>query len=131
MVSSQAEPGIINVGHSIERRNFRRFSLLLPVLFRWTNGSEHYDVGEGANVGLGGIFIFSTKCPSVGTQVEVEFSVPAFDRMTREVRLRCLGQVSRLEACGQVSGFAVTGRIEGEHKEEQLENMAVTVLTKQ
>ncbi len=131
MVSPQAQPGIINVGHSVERRNFRRFSLLLPVLFRWTDSSEHYDVGQGANVGLGGIFIFTAKCPPVGTPVEVEFSVPAFDRMSREVRLRCLGQVSRLEACGQVSGFAVTGRIEGEDQHERLEEMSISILAKQ
>jgi len=119
------------VGHFIERRSFRRFSLTLPVLFRWTDSSEHYDVGQAANVGLGGMFIFTAKCPPVGTQVEIEFAIPAFDRIRHEVRFRCVGQVSRLEACAQVSGFAVTGQIEGKDQHEKLEEMSISILAKQ
>lgn len=112
---------------SIERRASRRFALTLPVLFRWADSMEHYDVGQGANVGVGGMFIFTAKCPPVGTQVEIEFVVPAFDRVSRELRLRCVGQVSRVEACYQVAGFAVMGRIEGEHQGAKLEEMAVSL----
>ena len=119
------------MGRSIERRAFRRFALMLPALFRWADSVEHYDVGQCANVGMGGMFVFTAKCPPVGTQVEIEFVIPAFDRVPQQLRLRCVGQVTRVETCCQVAGFALAGRIEGENQEEQLENMAVSLLTKQ
>ena len=115
------------MARSIERRACRRFALTLPVLFRWSDNLEHYDVGQCANVGMGGMFIFTTKGLPVGTDVEVEFVIPAFDRMPRELRFRCIGQVSRIESCYQFAGFAVKGRLEGEQQDEQLERMAVSL----
>ena len=95
----------------MDRRTFRRFSLMLPVLFRWADGLEHYDVGRCGNAGLGGVFVLTAKCPPVGMEVEVELDVPAFDLVPHEVRLRCVGRVSRIETCYQVSGFAVVGQL--------------------
>jgi hypothetical protein len=111
------------VHRSIERRSFRRFALMLPVLFRWADSSEHYDGGQCANVGLGGMFVFTQKCPPVGAQVEIEVVIPAFAGVPRELRLRYIGQVTRVEACCQIAGFAVSGRIEGQNQEEQLKDM--------
>ena len=115
------------MGRSIERRAFRRFALRLPVLFRRIDSREHYDIGHCANVGMGGMFIFTANCLPVGTKVEVEFVIPAFDRVPRELRLRCIGQVSRSESCHQFAGFAVSGRLEGANQDEQLETMAVSL----
>ncbi len=101
----------INVHRSIERRAFKRFRILVPVLFRWADSVEHYDVGHSANVGVGGVFILSSKCPPVGTEVEVDFTIPAFDRIPRQLRFCCKGQVCRVETCHAIAGFAVVGRI--------------------
>jgi hypothetical protein len=98
----------------IDRRAFRRFRLSLPVLFRWADGTEHYDVGNSGNVGLGGMFIFASKCPPVGTPIEIDFAIPTFHRMPHQLRFCSKGQVVRLETCYEVAGFAVAGRIEGE-----------------
>ena len=106
---------------SIERRACHRFRFLVPVLFRWADSVEHYDVGHSGNVGLGGIFIFTSKCPPVGTQVEIEFTIPAFDRIPSQASFRCNGQVTRVETCYEVAGFAVAGRIE-----ENVDNLATT-----
>jgi len=84
----------------------------VPVLFRWADGAEHYDVGHSGNVGLGGMFILTSKCPPVGTEVEIDFAIPAFDRIPRQVRFCCKGRVTRVESCYEVAGFAVVGRIE-------------------
>src|ERR1700690_4040877 len=104
----------IKVHSPIDRRAFRRFRFSAPVLFRWADREEHYDAGNSGNVGLGGMFIFAPECPPLGTQVEVEFTVPAFDRLPRQLRFCCKGQVIRVESCYEVAGFAVAGRIEGE-----------------
>jgi hypothetical protein len=97
--------------HSIERRSFRRFSLMLPVLFRWTDSVEHYDTGHCGNAGLGGMFVLSAKCPPLGVDVKIELDIPAFDLVPRQVSLRCIGRVSRVETCYKLSGFAVTGQL--------------------
>ena len=100
--------------HSIERRTSRRFQIVLPVLFRWADSVEHYDVGHCGNIGRSGMFILAAKCPPPGVEVEVEFALPAFDLVPHPVRLHCIGQVSRVETCYQLNGFAVAGRLVNE-----------------
>jgi len=103
------------VPQSIERRAYLRFSVVLPVLFRWTDSTEHYDAGHCGNAGRGGMFIFSASCPPVGMQVEIELNIPAFDLVPRRCQLRCTGRVVRVEGCYQLKGFAIAGRMESEH----------------
>jgi hypothetical protein len=114
------------VPQSIERRTCRRFSLVLPVLFRWTDSTEHYDAGHCGNAGRGGMFILAASCPPVGMQVEIELNIPAFDLVPRQCQLRCTGRVMRVEPCYQLRGFAVGGRITidqlEDHGEEEEEN---------
>ena len=95
--------------HSIERRTSRRFHIVLPVLFRWADSVEHYDVGHCGNIGQSGMFILAAKCPPPGVEVVVEFALPAFDLVPHPVKLRCIGRVSRVETCYQLNGFAVAG----------------------
>jgi hypothetical protein len=97
------------VDHSIERRTSRRFQIVLPVLFRWADSGEHYDVGHCGNVGQGGMFILAAKCPPEGAEIAVEFALPAFDLVRHPVKFRCIGRVGRIEACYRLNGFAVTG----------------------
>ncbi len=104
------------VDHPIERRTFRRFLLSLPVLFRWTDTSEHYAVGQCRNAGRDGMFILTTKRPPVGMQVEIRLDIPAFHLIPQQW-LRCTGRVTRVESRDGVRGFAVAGRIESEHLE--------------
>jgi len=113
-VSPQNDSEIERVKLPIERRSSRRFQVTLPVLFRWANGEEHYDVGHCGNIGRGGIFILAAKCPPVGAEIDVELMLPAFDLIPRPVRLRCSGRVTRVEACYHLSGFAVAGQFEDE-----------------
>jgi hypothetical protein len=102
----------INVHRSIDRRALHRFRIFVPVLFRWADSAEHYDIGHSGNVGLGGIFVLTSKCPPVGTVVEIDFKIPAFDRITRQLRFCCKGQVTRVETGCEFAGFAVAGPIE-------------------
>ena len=96
---------------SIERRTSRRFQIVLPVLFRWADSVEHYDVGHCGNLGMGGMFILAATCLAIGVEVAVEFDVPAFDLVSHPVKLLCIGRVSRVETCYQVNGFAVAGQL--------------------
>jgi hypothetical protein len=120
------------VPQPIERRTSRRFSLALPVLFRWTESTEHYGVGQCANAGLNGMFVLAVSGPPVGTEVEIEMNIPAFDLVPRQCQLRCTGRVMRIEGCHQLRGFAVVGRIEnGGDRDNAIEEVAVALRTKQ
>jgi hypothetical protein len=97
------------VDRSIERRNSRRFEIALPLLLRWSGSIQRYEAGHCVNIGPGGMFLLATTMPPVGVEVEIEFVLPAFDRVPRPTRLHCVGRVSRIEICCQVKGFAVAG----------------------
>lgn len=97
-----------------EQRFFRRFDVVLPVLFRWLDNSEHCDVGYCRNIGLGGVFVQSTKVPPVAVPVNLEVVISALDWVEGELLLNFSGHVTRVEARGQFSGFATAGKFEDE-----------------
>jgi hypothetical protein len=99
---------------STGRRAFRRFQLAVPALFRWRETGEHREMGCCTNIGLGGLFVLTTKHPPLAAEVQVEVMLPAFDPAAREVRINCVGRVIRTQECGYVSaaGFAVAGSLE-------------------
>ena len=103
-----------HVEQSTKQRTCRRFELASPVLFGWSDRSEHHEVGYCTNLGLGGIFVLATKSPPIGTQVDLEVVIRAFDPVPGELRLKCTGRVVRIQAWDQLSGFAVAGRFEDE-----------------
>ena len=96
------------------RRAFRRFQLAVPALFRWIGDEEHREIGCCTNIGMGGLFVLTTKCPPLATEVHVEVMLPALDPAVREVRLNCVGRVIRKQECGRLcaEGFAVAGSLE-------------------
>jgi hypothetical protein len=75
------------------------------------------------------MFILTSKCPPVGTEVEIDFTIPAFDRIPRQARFCCKGRVTRVESCYEVAGFAVVGRIESEQLGDDIEEEAAGLLT--
>lgn len=118
MVEQSPLTQVQDVHHSIERRISRRFQIVLPVLFRWADSIEHYDVGHCANIGHGGMFILAARCPPTEAEVAVEFALPPFEVVRHSVSLRCIGRVTRVETCYQLNGFAVDGHFVNEAIEE-------------
>ena len=94
---------------STGRRTFRRFQLAVPALFRWREEKEHREIGCCANIGMGGLFVLTTKHPPLAAEVQIEVMLPAFDPAAREVRINCIGRVIRTQDSGHLSaaGFAV------------------------
>lgn len=95
----------------IERRCLRRFKLVVPVLYRWRDGEEGYDVGCCRDISSAGIFVVTAHCPPLHCRIDVEVVLPAFDPLASEVRLCCVGQVVRVQARDNLVGFgfAVAG----------------------
>ena len=79
-----------------ERRAAVRYRLRLPVIFHWNDGTEHTEGGFTSDVALDGALIFSSKCPPVGMDVRIEVLVPLPDHFAEEVRVECIGKVTRV-----------------------------------
>jgi hypothetical protein len=99
----------------IERRTRTRFQLVFPVIFHWSDETEHCAVGYCRNIGLGGIFVVSSTCPPLDMEVEIDVVVPAFDLPPSEILFRHTGRLVRIQGCDELLGFAVAGRFDKEH----------------
>lgn len=99
----------------IDQRTRARFRLVFPVIFHWSDGTEHSAVGYCRNIGLGGTFIVTSNCPPVGTEIEIDVVVPAFGPTPKEILFRHTGRVTRIQACKDLLGFAVAGQFENEN----------------
>jgi hypothetical protein len=93
----------------LENRRCSRYHLRLPVLFSWTDKSRQQGAGFTRDIGVDGVFIFAEECPPTGTTIDVELVLPLPKDSSRELRLRCIGKVIRVDAnYPQGHGFAVT-----------------------
>ncbi len=91
------------------RRSAVRYRLRLPVIFHWTDGEEHTEGGFTSDVALDGALIISSRCPPLGTEVRIEVLVPAPNRREKEIRIECLGKVSRVIDYPGSCAFGVHG----------------------
>ncbi len=73
-----------------------RYNLRLPVIFHWNDGTDRMEGGFTCDVAVDGALIFSSRCPPVGADVRVEVLVPSPDRPGEELRIECMGKVTRV-----------------------------------
>jgi hypothetical protein len=103
-------PGPILV---LERRAANRYKLQLPVIFYWNDGMEHAGGGFTSDVALDGALITSSKCPPIGSDVRIEVLFRSPDRSGEELRIECVGKVTR--AGGTTGCFGVQGIFDDDH----------------
>lgn len=101
------------------RRSAIRYKLKLPVLFHWNDGAEHMEGGFTCDVALDGALILSSKCPPVGAEVRIEVLIPAPDRSGEEIRIECVGRVTRVVDQPGCTAFGVHGTFDDEHLTRQ------------
>ena len=92
-----------------ERRAAVRYRLRLPVIFHWNDGAERTEGGFTSDVALDGALIRSTKCPPVGAEVRIEVLVPSPEDAAEEIRIECIGTVTRVWEQPGLSFFGVHG----------------------
>jgi hypothetical protein len=73
-----------------------RYKLRLPVIFHWNDGMEHTEGGFTTDVALDGALILSSKCPPVGADIRIEVLIPSPDQSAEEIRIECMGKVTRV-----------------------------------
>ena len=96
-----------------QRRNAVRYKLRLPVIFHWNDGAERTAGGFTNDVALDGALIFSSKCPPVGSDVRSEVLLPSPDKSAEELRIECVGKVTRVAE--QAGCFGVHGVFDDDH----------------
>jgi hypothetical protein len=80
-----------------ERRAVVRYRLRLPVIFHWEDsGREQTEGGFTSDIALDGALILSSRCPPVGADVRIEVLIPSPDHSTEEIRIGCVGNVTRV-----------------------------------
>jgi len=103
-----------------QRRAAVRYKLRLPVIFHWYDGVEHTEGGFTSDVALDGAFIRSKKFPPAGSEVRIEVLIPPPYETGDEVRIHCVGKVTRVVNQGGFSGFGVVGDFDDEDLTQQV-----------
>ena len=108
--------------HSIaDRRVHVRYKLKLPVIFYWNDGAEHTEGGFTCDVSLDGALIFSSKLPPMGSDIRIEVLIPAPDTSQTELRVECVGKVTRVAE--EARCFGVRGIFDDEYISRQVNDL--------
>jgi len=89
------------------------------VLFYWYDGKEQTGGGFTSDVAMDGALIVSSKCPPVGTDVRIEVLIPSPARSGGELRIECVGMVTRIVEQLGVKAFGVQGAFDDDHLTSQ------------
>jgi hypothetical protein len=108
---------------AIERRRAIRYPLQFPTSFSWEDGEGIVRQGEGhtRNVSENGAFVEAAILPSIGSSVEMHFSLPSVPNAESKMYVQFTGETLRLEGTEQgkhSGGFAITSRKVVWHDEE-------------
>jgi len=102
-------------GGTLQRRAAVRYKLQLPVIFHWNNGSQHTAGGFTSNVALSGALILSSDCPPIGSDIRIEVLIPSPDLSGEELRIECVGKVTRAADQPGWRAFGVHGMFDDDH----------------
>ena len=98
----------------MERREHTRYGVRAPVDFEWIDrGVSHRGQGLTRDISSKGMFIISDAEPPESSDVQVEVSFPADDKMPTNLRLSSKSLVVRVErpkSTNEVRGFAILHR---------------------
>lgn len=103
-----------------QRRAAVRYKLHLPVIFHWYDGGDHTEGGFTCDVALDGAFIRSKNVPPVGSGIRIEVLIPSPYETGDEVRIHCVGKVTRVVNQGRFSGFGVVGDFDDDDLTQQV-----------
>ena len=96
----------------VQRRSAVRYKLQLPVIFHWRDGEERTQGGFTCDVARDGALIRTGTCPPIGSEVRIEVLVPSPERGGQEVRVQCIGVVTRITVRDGILFFRVEGGLD-------------------
>lgn len=92
-----------------------RYKLRLPVIFHWNDGTEHTGGGFTTDIALDGALILSGECPPIGSSIRIEVLLPSPNQTEEEIRIECLGKVTRVAVTSEYGYFGVQGFFNDDH----------------
>ena len=92
-----------------------RYKLRLPVIFHWNDGADHTEGGFTTDVALDGALILTSRCPPIGADIRIEVLIPSPDQTAEEIRIECMGKVTRVADHLGSSFFGVRGMFNDDH----------------
>jgi len=93
--------------NATERRAARRFTMALPMLVRLNNGSGPVETSEQTrDVSFRGIYFLTDRPYAAGENIEFVLTLPREITMAGDVKIRCFGQVMRVESQNAPAGVA-------------------------
>ncbi len=90
-----------------EQRATRRFALRLPVSVRVQNGEAMAVSAHTKDVSARGIYFFLEAPVQAGSAIEFILTLPPEVTLTESIRVRCRGQVVRVEPQSAAAGGRV------------------------
>jgi hypothetical protein len=109
----------LTLEQSLHRRSAVRYPLRLPVIFYWNDGEKRIGGGFTSDVALDGALILCSTCPPVGVSVRIEVLIPSPDQSGEEMRIECIGIVTRVVEQTGCKAFGVHGIFDDEHLTRQ------------
>jgi hypothetical protein len=103
-----------------QRRSAVRYRLHLPVIFHWNDGGECTEGGFTYDVAVNGALISSTRCPPIGSDIRIEVLVPSPADRNEQLRIQCVGKVTRAVEDGERCSFGVRGLFDDDHIVRQM-----------
>jgi hypothetical protein len=96
---------------SMELRKRVRYRLGTKAVFSWkdSDGKQSKGVGVTRDINLGGVFIFTSACPAVDTEIRITIFLPPSGKSAPGTRIESRGTVLRVERSlgnDDLSGFA-------------------------
>jgi hypothetical protein len=100
----------------LKHRTAVRYRLQLPVIFRWTEGSEEQrGAGFTCDIGVDGALIQSPVCPPLGSAIQIEVLIPSPDAGKEQLRVQCSGEVTLVFHASGSNSFSVKGLFDDRH----------------
>jgi hypothetical protein len=90
------------------------------VIFHWNDGGDHTEGGFTSDVALDGAFIRSKRTPPTGSEVRIEVLIPSPYESGVEVRIHCIGKVTRVVGQDGFAGFGVVGDFDDDDITQQV-----------
>jgi len=86
------------VENGVERRAARRFSMMLPLRVRFSNGGNVTEkLGETRDVSFRGLYFLIEASVETGSSIEFVLTLPQQITLAGDVHIRCYARVLRVE----------------------------------
>ena len=91
-----------------EKRTTRRFSLDLPVSVKFLDNGQRELAGHTRDVSSRGVFMYLDTDITAGAPIEFIMTLPPEITLADPIRVRCKGQILRVDKASEGQGVAVT-----------------------